>query len=494
MSNTIHYQNYGPQNNWVDGKYHSSESEKTISVISPYFDKEIATIPESNYSDLDYAVQRAEAAFPSWSNLNIRDRAEVMFNLKSIMEKNVDELAELISLDNGKTIADAKGSILRGKEVVEFATSLPTLLQGDSAPVGVGINCTMTQEPLGVVAGITPFNFPAMVPLWMLPLAITTGNCFILKPSEQTPLSTFKLAEYLKDAGLPDGVFNIVNGAREIVEGICDHPNIKAVAFVGSSPVAKIVYSRAASNGKRAICLGGAKNHMIVVPDADQDSTAKGLLASSMGSAGQRCMAASVAVGVAGVDHIIDQLVEEAKTFKLGIDMGTIVSKAAFDRITNYIDEAEKMGAKVLVDGRKATPPDGYENGYWIGATILDNVDPEWPSATDEIFGPVLSIIRTDTLENAMKIENGNKYGNAAAVFTTSGQVAKTISESASAGMIGINIGVPVPREPYSFGGWNESKYGHGDITGRSGVNFWTNLKKVTSRWPESEEAWKKYF
>jgi len=494
MSNTIQFKNYGPQNNWIDGKYQSSKSEKTISVISPYFDKEIATIPESNYADLDDAVQKAEAAFPSWSNLNIRDRAEVMFNLKSIMEKNVNELAELISLDNGKTVPDAKGSILRGKEVVEFATSLPTLLQGDSAPVGTGINCTMTQEPLGVVAGITPFNFPAMVPLWMIPLAVTAGNCFILKPSEQTPLSTFKLAQYLKEAGLPDGVFNIVNGAREIVEGICDHPSIKAVAFVGSSNVAKIVYSRAASNGKRALCLGGAKNHMIVVPDADQDSTAKGLLASSMGSAGQRCMAASVAVGVANVDPIIDQLVDEAKNFKLGIDMGTIVSKAAFDRITNYIDEAEKMGAKVLIDGRKATPPEGYENGYWIGATILDNVDREWPSATDEIFGPVLSIIRTDTLENAMKIENGNQYGNAAAVFTTSGQVAKTISESASAGMIGINIGVPVPREPYSFGGWNESKYGHGDITGRSGVDFWTNLKKVTSRWPESDEAWKKYF
>ena len=494
MSNTIQYQNYGPQNNWVDGKYQPSKSEKTISIISPYFDKEIATIPESNYSDLDDAVQKAKTAFLSWSNFNIRDRAEVMFNLKSIMEKNVDELAELISLDNGKTIPDSKGSILRGKEVVEFATSLPTLLQGDSAPVSAGINCTMTQEPLGVVAGITPFNFPTMVPLWMIPLAVTAGNCFILKPSEQTPLSTFKLAEYLKEAGLPDGVFNIVNGAREIVEGICDHPDIKAVAFVGSSAVAKIVYSRAASSGKRALCLGGAKNHMIVVPDADQDSTAKGLLASSMGSAGQRCMAASVAVGVANVDPIINQLVHEAKNFKLGVDMGTIVSKPAFDRITNYIDEAEKMGAKVLIDGRKATPPEGYENGYWIGATILDNVDPEWPSATDEIFGPVLSIIRTDTLENAMKIENGNQYGNAAAVFTTSGQVAKTISESASAGMIGINIGVPVPREPYSFGGWNESKYGHGDITGRSGVDFWTNLKKVTSRWPESNEAWKKYF
>lgn len=233
---------------------------------------------------------------------------------------------------------------------------------------------------------------------------------------------------------------------------------------------------------------------MIVVPDADQDSTAKGLLASSMGSAGQRCMAASVAIGVANIDHIIDLLVEETKEFKLGVDMGTIISKVSLDRITNYIDDAEKMGARILIDGRNKTPPSGYENGYWLGVTILDGVDPNWPCAKEEIFGPVLSIIRTDTLENAMKIENENHYGNAAAVFTTSGEIAKMISESASAGMVGINIGVPVPREPYSFGGWNESKYGHGDITGKSGVDFWTNLKKVTARWPESDQAWKKYF
>ena len=333
-----------------------------------------------------------------------------------------------------------------------------------------------------------------MVPLWMIPLAITSGNCFILKPSEKTPLSTLKIAEYLKEAGLPDGVFQILNGSQKAVEAICDHPDIKAVAFVGSSKVAKIVYTRTTAQGKRALCLGGAKNHMIVVPDADLDSTAKGLLASSMGSAGQRCMAASVAVGVANVDPIINQLIEEANKFVLGLDMGTIISKSAFDRIKGYIDEAENMGAKVLVDGRTPVPPAGYENGYWLGPTILDGVDPDWPCAKEEIFGPVLSIIRTDTIDEAMKIENNNIYGNAAAVFTTSGEVAKTISETASSGMVGVNIGVPVPREPYSFGGWNESKYGHGDITGKSGVEFWTDLKKVTARWPESDEPWKKYF
>ena len=490
----IQFTSHGDYGNWVDNKWFDSSSEYRISVISPYFDKQIATIPDSGKSDLDIAVEKAKSAFPNWADTNIRDRVQIMFRFKSIIEKDMDNLAALIALDNGKTIAYAKGSILRGVEVIEYATSLPNVLNGESSDVGPGINCTMTHEPLGVVAGITPFNFPVMVPLWMIPLAIASGNTFILKPSEQTPLAGLKLAEYLKQAGLPDGVFNVVNGAKTIVEALCDHQDIKAVAFVGSSSVAKIVYNRCSQNSKRSLCLGGAKNHMIVVPDADTDSTAKGLLASSMGSAGQRCMAASVAVGVANIDHIIDQLVEEARNFKLGVDMGTIISKTALDRITGYIDEAEKMGAKILVDGRDNSPPDDYKQGYWLGATILDGIDPDWPSAKEEIFGPVLSIIRADTIEEAMKIENNNPYGNAAAVFTTSGQIAKVVSEKASAGMVGINIGVPVPRDPYSFGGWNESKYGHGDITGKSGVEFWTNLKKVTSRWPESEDAWKKYF
>ena len=490
----IEFKDFGERKNWISGKLEDSSSSKKISIISPYYDKEIATVPDSNSNDLDIAVQAAESIFPDWKRTNIRDRAEIMFRFKTLLESNIDELAHLISLDNGKTIEDAKASINRGKEVVEFATSLPNILKGDSSQVADGITCTMTHEPLGVVAGITPFNFPAMVPLWMIPLAITSGNCFILKPSEKTPLSTLKIAEYLKEAGLPDGVFQILNGSQEAVEAICDHPDIKAVAFVGSSKVAKIVYTRTTAQGKRALCLGGAKNHMIVVPDADLDSTAKGLLASSMGSAGQRCMAASVAVGVANVDPIINQLIEEANKFVLGLDMGTIISKSAFDRIKGYIDEAENMGAKVLVDGRNPVPPAGYENGYWLGPTILDGVNPNWPCAKEEIFGPVLSIIRTDTIDEAMKIENNNIYGNAAAVFTTSGEVAKTISETASSGMVGVNIGVPVPREPYSFGGWNESKYGHGDITGKSGVEFWTDLKKVTARWPESDEPWKKYF
>ena len=314
----IQFTSHGDYGNWVDNKWLDSSSENRISVISPYFDKQIATIPDSGKSDLDIAVEKAKSAFPNWADTNIRDRAQIMFRFKSIIEKDMDNLAALIALDNGKTIADARGSILRGVEVIEYATSLPNVLNGESSDVGPGINCTMTHEPLGVVAGITPFNFPVMVPLWMIPLAITAGNTFILKPSEQTPLAGLKLAEYLKEAGLPDGVFNVVNGAKTIVEALCDHPDIRAMAFVGSSNVAKIVYTRCANNSKRALCLGGAKNHMIVVPDADKDSTAKGLLASSMGSAGQRCMAASVAVGVANIDHIIDQLIAEARNFKLG--------------------------------------------------------------------------------------------------------------------------------------------------------------------------------
>ena len=343
----IQYKSFGDCGNWVNNAYSESSSGDRISVTSPYFDKEIATIPDSGKTDLDIAVSKAKSAFPNWSGTNIRDRAQIMFKFKSIIENDMEDLAALIALDNGKTIADAKGSILRGIEVVEYATSLPNVLKGESSDVSEGINCTMTHEPLGVVAGITPFNFPVMVPLWMIPLAITAGNTFILKPSEQTPLSGMRLAEYLKEAGLPDGVFNVVNGAKTIVESLCDHPDIKALAFVGSSSVAKIVYTRCSQNSKRSICLGGAKNHMIVVPDADKDSTAKGLLASSMGSAGQRCMAASVAVGVSDIDHIIEQLIEEAKNFKLGVDMGTIISKDALNRINGYIDEAEKIGHEI---------------------------------------------------------------------------------------------------------------------------------------------------
>ena len=481
--------------NFVDNDIHLSSEGRKGPLFNPALGKQQGQVFLSNQEETQKAIESSYQALSTWTATPPLKRARILFKFKELLEKNKNRLAEFITNEHGKVLSDALGELTRGIEVVEFACGIPHLLKGEhSSNVGTGVDSYSLMKPVGVCVGITPFNFPAMVPMWMFPIALACGNTFILKPSEKDPSVSMEIAHLLKEAGLPKGVFNIVNGDKEAVDTLLTDQRVQAVSFVGSTPIAEYIYQKSSHYGKRVQALGGAKNHMIVVPDADQDSTAKGLLASSMGSAGQRCMAASVAVAVADVDPIIDQLVEEARNYKPGVDMGTIVSKVALERITGYIDEAEKMGAKILIDGRNVTPPEGYEHGYWLGVTILDDVDPNWPSATDEIFGPVLSIIRTDTLENAMKIENENQYGNAAAVFTTSGQVAKTISESASAGMIGINIGVPVPREPYSFGGWNESKYGHGDITGRSGVDFWTNLKKITARWPESTEAWKKYF
>ncbi|MFT5386618.1 MAG: malonate-semialdehyde dehydrogenase (acetylating)/methylmalonate-semialdehyde dehydrogenase, partial [Saprospiraceae bacterium] len=337
---------------------------------------------------------------------------------------------------------------------------------------------------------ITPFNFPNMVPHWTVPNALVLGNCMVLKPSELVPLSAMRMAELLKEAGLPDGVFNVVNGGKEVVEAICDHPDIKAVSFVGSTRVAKIVYRRSCSNLQRCVALGGAKNHLIVLPDAHPQMTASDVVASMSGCAGQRCMAASVMVGVDTVQHIIDRMVEEVKMIKAGDNLGSVISKEAKERIEAYITEAEQQGAKVLVDGRNVSIP-GKEGGFYVGPTIIDHVTPDMKVAKEEIFGPVISIIRAKDLDEAISIENSSTYGNAAAVFTQSGGLAKRVMEKANAGMVGVNIGVPVPREPFSFGGWNESKFGVGDITGRSSIEFWTQNKKTTAKWnPEDKTNW----
>ena len=348
--------------------------------------------------------------------------------------------------------------------------------------VSKGVECRTERAPLGIVASITPFNFPNMVPNWTIPNAIALGNCMILKPSEHVPVTVNRLAELLKEAGLPDGVFNVVNGAQEIVEAICDHPKIKAVSFVGSTKVAKIVYKRATSNLKRCVALGGAKNHLLVLPDANVKMTASDIAASMSGCAGQRCMAASAMVGVGEIDAIVDQLCEEARKIVPGKNLGSVISKEAKERIEGYITAAEKQGAQILVDGRNVTVK-GSEGGYYVGATIIDYVKPEMAIAKEEVFGPVLSIMRTETLDEAIAIENSSNYGNAAAVFTQSGGLARYVMEKASAGMIGVNIGVPVPREPFSFGGWNESKFGVGDITGKTSIDFWTQMKKTTTKW-----------
>jgi len=392
-------------------------------------------------------------------------------------------------LEAGKTVAEARAGILKGLEVAEFAASLQNLDSGAAMDVSRGVTCEFRREPLGVVVGIVPFNFPAMVPLWMYPIALTLGNCFILKPSEKVPLTSQWMAECMREAGYPSGVFQILNGGREVVEGLIAHSDVQAVGFVGSTAVAKSIYLLTTSLGKRALCLGGAKNQLLVVPDADEAITVRGVVDSFTGCAGQRCMAASVLIAVGQVDHLIDRIVESATSLTLGKDMGAIIDPAAVARIQNAVKQAEQDGAKILLDGRRATPPLGYEQGCWIGPTIIDQVKPTMACAKDEIFGPVLSIIRVKNLTEAMAIEAQNHYGNATSVFTTSGVVARMVSDQATSGMVGVNIGVPVPREPFSFGGSKQSKFGACDITGESSLEFWSTRKKITTKWAEQSDA-----
>lgn len=481
---------YTALSNYVDGKKVASSSSRFLEVISPLDGSLLSTVPMSSAADLDLAVQAAKKAAKKWAATPIKERVQVFFKYKALLEKNIDELAFLVHEENGKTLGEARAEVEKSIELTEFACSLPQLIQGELLEVSKGVECRTEHHPVGVVASIAPFNFPNMVPNWTIPNAIALGNAMIIKPSEVVPLSVVRIAELLKEAGLPDGVFNIVNGDREIVEAICDHPDIDAVSFVGSTKVAKLVYIRATSNLKRCLSLGGAKNHLIVLPDANVAMTASNVAASMSGCAGQRCMAASAMVAVGEVQHIIDKLCEEAKKIVAGKNLGAVISAAAKERIEKYIDEAEKMGAKILVDGRK-TVVAGKEGGFYVSPTVIDYVTPEMSVAKEEIFGPVISIIRVKTLEEALAIENGNPYGNAASVFTQSGGAARRVMDNASAGMIGVNIGVPVPREPFSFGGWNDSKFGVGDITGKSSIEFWTKLKKTTMKWEaEAQINW----
>lgn len=481
---------YPPVQNYINGHFVNASSSRNLAVISPVDGSLLAHVPMSTAKDVDDAVKAAKAAFPAWSKMPIKERVQVFFRYKYLLEKNLKELSQLVQEENGKTYSEAVAEIEKSIELTEFACSLPQLVTGEILEVSKGVECRTEHVPLGVVASIVPFNFPSMVPNWTIPNAIALGNCMIMKPSEKVPLSCARLAQLLKEAGLPDGVFNIVNGDSEIVTAICDHPGIEAVSFVGSTKVAKIVYQRATSNYKRALALGGAKNHLMVLPDAKPDMTAQNVAASMSGCAGQRCMAASAMVAVGEVDHIINKICEEAKKIVPGENLGAVISKESKDRIEGYITEAEKQGAKILVDGRNALVK-GKENGTYVGPTVIDYVKPEMSVAKEEIFGPVISIMRTNTVDEALAIENANPYGNAASVFTQNGGMARYIIEKASAGMIGVNVGVPVPREPFSFGGWNESKFGVGDITGKSSIEFWTKLKKSTTKWnPEAGVNW----
>ena len=476
--------------NFVGGEFVASHGTESLAKFNPLNGIQIAVVPLSGTADVDNAVRAARKAFPLWSSVTIKERAQVFYRYKSLLEKHFDELSVLVHEENGKTMSEASAEIEKAIEVTEFACSIPQLVTGEILEVSKGVECRIDRHPLGVVASITPFNFPNMVPNWTIPNVLVLGNTMILKPSEQVPLSAIRIAGLLKEAGLPDGAFNVVNGGQAVVEALCDHPGIQAISFVGSTKVAKIVYAKATSRFKRALCLGGAKNHLIVLPDANEAMAASNIAASMSGCAGQRCMAASAMVAVGPVDHIIKRLCEEARTIVPGENLGAVISKAAKERIERYVTEAEKAGAKILLDGRNAVVK-GMEGGYYVGPTILDHVSPDMKIAQEEVFGPVLSIMRTKTVDEALAVENANPYGNAASVFTQSGGMARHVIEHASAGMIGVNIGVPVPREPFSFGGWNESKFGSGDITGKSSIEFFTKLKKTTTKWnPESKVNW----
>lgn len=466
---------------WIGGKQSVNEG-RNLPVTSPLDGSTLGTVSLADSATVEQAVATASEAFNIWSRVPVKDRVQPLFRFKYLVEKHLGELSEMVSRENGKTLAEAKAGIEKGIECVEFACSLPHLLTGELLEVGNGVDCSTRHYPLGVCAGITPFNFPAMVPLWMFPLSIACGNTFILKPSEQVPMTPLRLAELFADAGLPEGVFNIVQGDRETVEALLDHPGIAAAAFVGSTPVAKSVYLRGTNAGKRVLALGGAKNHLVVVPDADPELTAKNVVSSATGCAGQRCMAASVLIAVGDCEPVLEAIACEMQKVRAGCEMGAIISARAKERILSYIDRAEREGATIRVDGR-GSAVEGKESGHYVGSTLIDNLTPDSACIHDEIFGPVLSVLRVNTLDEALAIENASPYGNAASIYTTSGAMARYFEQRASAGMIGVNIGVPVPREPFSFGGWNESRFGVGDITGTDGIAFWTKLKKTTTKW-----------
>ena len=468
--------------NYIAGTFVDAPEREHLDVTDPSDGSLLSRVPLSGAEEVARAVEAAEKAAPGWAGTPIKERAQVFYRYKALLEKNIDELSELVTAENGKVRSEAAAEVLKSAELCEFACSLPQIIPGEVLEVSRGVECRVERYPVGVVASITPFNFPNMVPNWTIPNAIALGNCMILKPSEQVPLSAGRIAELLREAGLPDGVLNVVHGGQATVEAICDAPGIEAISFVGSTHVAKIVYRRGSSNLKRVLALGGAKNHLIVMPDAEPEMTSNNVVASMSGCAGQRCMAASVMMAVGKTDHIVDRMQKIVSAMVPGVHLGPVISRAAKERIERFISEAEEGGAKVLVDGRGYTVP-GKEGGYYVGPTLIDFVTPDMRIAQEEVFGPVMVIVRANDVDEALDVQHRSRYGNAASVFTESGGVARYVMEKASAGMVGVNVGVPVPREPFGFGGWNESKFGTGDITGRGSIEFWTKAKKMTTKW-----------
>jgi len=476
---------------YINGKIYKGSSSRKGKVFNPATGAQESEVILGTKSDLDHAVENAKQAFEKWSQVTPLQRARIIFKYKELIEKNYDELTKLIVSEHGKVYEDAKGSLTRGLEIVEFACGIPQMLKGEfTENVGTNIDSWSMRQPLGVCAGITPFNFPAMVPMWMFPMAIACGNTFILKPSEKDPSCSIRLAQLFSEAGLPDGVLNVVNGDKEVVDSILTNKDIKAVSFVGSTPIAKYIYENAAKNEKRVQALGGAKNHCVVMPDCDMDQAVNGLMGAAYGSAGERCMAQSVAVAVGGIgDKLVEKLSKKVEALKVGpgldknSEMGPLVTKEHLEKVKGYVDLGVKEGAKLVVDGRNIKLQ-GYENGFFIGGCLFDNVKKNMRIYNEEIFGPVLSVVRVKDFNDAIQLINDHEFGNGTSVYTRDGDVGRTFANKIKVGMVGINIPIPVPVAFHSFGGWKRSLFGDLHMHGPEGVKFYTKLKTITSRWP----------
>jgi malonate-semialdehyde dehydrogenase (acetylating)/methylmalonate-semialdehyde dehydrogenase len=489
--NTAAVQQLHTLGHYVDGKRVVGVSARSGAVYNPATGQESLRVAFAGANETRTAIQAAKAALPGWAATTPLRRARILFKFKALLDEHVDELARIITSEHGKVLSDARGEVTRGMEVVEFACGIPHLLKGEfSDSVGGGIDSWSLHQPVGVCAGITPFNFPAMVPMWMFPIAIACGNTFVLKPSEKDPSCALRLAELLTEAGLPPGVFNVINGDREAVETLLTDPDIAAVSFVGSTPIAQHIYETASKHGKRVQALGGAKNHMVVMPDANPALAAQALIGAAYGSAGERCMAISVAVAVGDAgDKLIAALKPLIAELKIGagteegVEMGPLVTRDHLERVRSYIDLGVKEGAALVIDGRKHSVP-GHENGFYLGATLFDRVQPQMRIYREEIFGPVLAVVRVADLDAALQLVNEHEFGNGTSIYTGSGDAARKYSHSVHVGMVGINIPIPVPMAFHSFGGWKRSLFGDLHVHGADGVRFYTRMKTVTARWP----------
>jgi malonate-semialdehyde dehydrogenase (acetylating) / methylmalonate-semialdehyde dehydrogenase len=480
-------------NHYINGQ-ETGASARTQSIFNPATGEQIAEVSLASAAEVESAISIAQKAFETWSQTTPLSRARILFKFKAIVDERRDELAAVITAQHGKVYEDALGEITRGLEVVEFACGIPSALKGEfTEQVGGGIDAWSTSQPLGVVAGITPFNFPAMVPMWMWPVAIACGNTVVMKPSEKNPTASMLMANWMKEAGLPDGVLNIVNGDKEAVDVLLTNKNIQAVSFVGSTPIAEYIYSTASANGKRVQALGGAKNHMIVMPDADIDGAVNALIGAAYGSAGERCMAISVALAVGDIaDELVEKLAEKTKALKIGdgsnkgLDMGPLISREHLEKVKGYIAKGEEEGATLVVDGREANI-DANENGYFLGGCLFDNVTTDMVIYQEEIFGPVLCVVRVPDYTAAVQMINDHEYGNGTSIYTRSGGIARKFTHDVQVGMVGVNVPIPVPMAFHSFGGWKRSLFGANHMHGPEGVKFYTKRKAVTARWPEGD-------